>query len=149
MTKKQQNKIDNVNIINLLPYFKFPHIVAKNVLIKVLAHFKYKPDTINIIFMNDHNIKSINSKFLAHNYSTDVISFKLNQVKAGSHKIIEAEIYIGVEEVKRNSLLYKTKFYHEIKRVIIHGTLHLVGFNDNTKIKRDKMRTWEDYFLGM
>lgn len=122
--------------------------------------------------MGDKDIKRINSKFLSHNYPTDVITFKLNndiclnsgsmpslldsdkakltngEVKAAPYKNIEAEIYIGIEEIRRNSVFYKTTFYQEIKRVIIHGTLHLVGFQDNSKAKRKEMSLWEDHFLG-
>jgi rRNA maturation RNase YbeY len=198
MKKKTKHEIDKVTVINLLPRFKFPHIVAKNILLNVLEHFNCKPDNINIIFMGDGDIKRINSKFLSHNYPTDVISFKLNDrpmdgltpslldganadipngergkvssktyrtcegypdkigdtIRQNSgHEVaikniaLEAELYIGVEEVRRNSLFYKTKFYQELKRVIIHGALHLVGFKDSTPTQRDEMRSWEDHFL--
>jgi rRNA maturation RNase YbeY len=92
--------------------------------------------------MGDSDITHINVQYLSHNYSTDVISFRLNDGKK-----IEAEHYIGVEEVRRNSIYFKTGFYEEIARVIIHGALHLIGFEDDTDDKRNKMRQWEDYFL--
>jgi rRNA maturation RNase YbeY len=153
MKRIAKKEIDKVTVINLLPYFKFPHIVAKNILIDVLAHFHCKPDNLNIIFMGDSDITHINSKFLSHKKPTDVISFNLNEslIKTNSKeknwKLLEAEIYIGASQVKRNSMFYKTKFYQEIKRVIIHGALHLVGFDDKNKAKRDVMKKWEDYFL--
>ena len=150
MKKKAKSEIDKITVINLLPRFKFPHIVAKNILLNVLYHFHCKPDNINIIFMDDGDITRINSKFLSHKYPTDVISFKLNDRPTGelTPSLIEAELYIGIEEVRRNSLFYKTKFYQEIKRVIIHGALHLIGFKDNNKTQQDEMRAWEDRFLS-
>jgi rRNA maturation RNase YbeY len=147
MKKKAKNEIDNITVINLLPYFKFSHIVAKNILLNVFNHFHCKPDNINIIFMGDRDIKRINLKFLSHNYCTDIISFKLSESQATTYTKIEAELYIGIEEVRRNSIFYKTKFYQEIKRVVIHGALHLVGFKDNNKTQKDEMRSWEDHFL--
>jgi len=137
---KQKN--DGITVINLLPRFKFPHIAAKNSLGRVFKHFHFKAENVNIVFMGDRDITHINVQYLSHNYSTDVISFRLNEGKS-----VEAELYIGVEEVRRNSIYFKTGFYEEIMRVIIHGSLHLIGFEDDTDKKRDEMRKWEDYFL--
>ena len=149
MKKKTKSEIDKITVINLLPCFKFPHIVAKNILLNVFYYFHCKPDNINIIFMGDGDITRINSKFLSHKYPTDVISFKLDQSQITTNTNIEAELYIGVEEVRRNSIFYRTKFYQEIKRVIIHGALHLIGFKDKNQAQRDEMREWEEYFLSI
>ena len=135
-------KNDGIAVINLLPRFKFPHIAAKNSLRRVFDHFHYKVENINIVFMGDSDITHINVQYLSHKYSTDVISFRLNEGKK-----VDAELYIGVEEVRRNALYFKTSFYEEITRVIIHGSLHLIGFEDDTDEKRNKMREWEDFFL--
>jgi len=92
--------------------------------------------------MGDRDITHINVQYLNHDYPTDVISFRLNEgIK------VEGELYIGVEEVKRNSVFFKTKFYDEIKRVIIHGALHLIGYEDDTIKKRNQMKELEDKFL--
>jgi len=133
---------DVITVINLLPRFKFPHTIARKLLLRVLSHFQFKVESVNIVFMGDRDITHINVQYLNHDYPTDVISFRLNEGKK-----VEGEIYIGVEEVKRNSIFFKTKFYDEIKRVIIHGTLHLIGFEDNTIKKRKQMKELEDKFL--
>jgi probable rRNA maturation factor len=142
MKTAMKQKNDGITVINLLSQFKFPHIAAKNSLRRVFGHFHYKVESVNIVFMGDSDITHINVQYLSHNYSTDVISFRLNEGKN-----VEAELYIGVEEVRRNSLYFETGFYEEIQRVIIHGALHLIGFEDETDEKRSKMREWENYFL--
>ena len=165
----------NIIITNLLPNFKFPHSIAQNILIEVFAHFQCKPDNINIVFMDDNDIATINSKFLEHNYPTDVISFKLNDIadeenlmhesfpsnmrentsdkkttlEEQNYTLIEGEIYIGVNQAKHNSTFYGTKFYDEIKRVIIHGALHLIGFEDTNDVQKEEMTKWEDHFLSL
>ncbi len=140
--KTLNRKNDGITVINLLPRFKFPHIAAKKSVIKVFEHFRYRTENVNIVFMGDSDITHINVQYLSHDYPTDVISFRLNEGKK-----VEAELYIGIEEVRRNSKYFKTSFYEEVRRVIIHGALHLIGFEDDTTEKRDIMRKWEDKFL--
>tara|TARA_B000000475_G_C15916311_1_gene414683 strand:+ start:142 stop:426 length:285 start_codon:yes stop_codon:yes gene_type:complete len=75
---------------------------------------------------------------------TDVIAFNLND----SSEDLEGEIYISFEAIKINSDLYKTNINNELQRIVIHGTLHLIGYEDNTKEKKDEMTKMEDFFLS-
>ena len=97
---------------------------------------------INIIITNDEIIREMNRQFLRHNYNTDVIAFNYNE---GSY--INGEIYISIDTVKRNSSEYKVYLKEEVLRVIIHGILHLLGFNDTEKSEREKMKKMEDFWL--
>lgn len=94
------------------------------------------------IFTNDENIKRLNKKFLNHDYFTDVIAFgdDLN-------KMISGEIYISIDTVKFNAINYKVSFKNELIRVMLHGVLHLCGYEDKDKEEKKLMKLKEDYWL--
>ncbi len=107
-----------------------------------LIFYGYKLGSINIAFCSDSYIKKINSQYLKHNYYTDVITFPYIQ-----NKIISSDVLISIDTVKSNSELYQQSFQNELQRVIIHGILHLVGFDDKEESSELLMRSAEDYWL--
>lgn len=104
----------------------------------------YKVGDINIVFCNDTYLLEINQKYLNHNYFTDIITFDYSE-----NGIISGDLFISVDTVKENSLKFKVSFDEEIKRVIIHGVLHLLGYKDKTKSERLKMKDAENMALSM
>ncbi len=95
-------------------------------------------------FCSDKYLLQINKSFLKHNTLTDIITFDYSQ-----EKIISGEIYISVERVKENAAIYKQAFNKELRRVIIHGVLHLCGYSDKTGTLKKKMRQKEDDALRL
>lgn len=109
---------------------------------KVIRKEKKIPDGLNFIFTGDEKLLDINKEFLKHNYFTDVIAFGYPEGKK-----IKGEIYISCDTVKRNAINYKVSLYEEIIRVMIHGTLHLCGYDDRTEKEKKEMAGKEDYWL--
>ena len=97
-----------------------------------------------INFIDSERIKEINRKYLHHNYSTDVISFNYN----GSTENIDGEIFISIDDAAEYAKKYKVTLNSELKRLVIHGILHLKGFDDNDKINRSKMKKMENNLLN-
>ena len=87
----------------------------------------------------------MNRKHLNHDFETDIITFNLGE----NQGTIDADIYISVENVKENAKDHETEFNKELKRVMIHGILHLLGFNDHTDEEKETMRNKENECLKM
>ena len=110
---------------------------------KVIGNEGKIPGDLNFIISRDDQVRNINIEFLKHNYNTDVITFD-----NGSDSIISGEIYISIDTVRRNASDYDTDLNNELLRVMIHGVLHLCGYNDSTDEERQNMRHMEDKWLG-
>lgn len=118
--------------------------LIKTWLCNVISEEGYIAGDISFIFTDDVFLKEINLTYLEHDYFTDVITFDMSTAKS----VIDGEIYISVDTVKLNSQEYKTGFYTELRRVMVHGILHLCGLNDGDKREKELMRKREDYYLG-
>jgi probable rRNA maturation factor len=99
---------------------------------------------INYIFTDDKEILRINNEFLKHNYFTDVITFDYSESDE-----LSGEIYISIETVKRNSLKYNVKANVELRRVMVHGILHLCGYGDIKEEEISTMREREERYLKL
>jgi len=86
----------------------------------------------------------VNREFLKRDYHTDVISFDYTKGEK-----ISGDILISIERIEENARKNNVSYLEEIKRVMIHGILHLTGYNDNTKEKRKEMTRMEDLYLGI
>jgi rRNA maturation RNase YbeY len=104
----------------------------------------YALKQLNYIFCSDTYLLKINQGYLKHNTLTDVITFNLSS----KNEPIQGEIYISIERVKSNAKLYQVSMQNELSRVMIHGALHLCGYDDKTKRAKEEMRTREDYYLN-
>ena len=98
---------------------------------------------LSIIFTNDAYLVDINKKYLNRDYYTDIITF--NYVE---NDIVSGDIFISIERVKENANIFKTTFIHELNRIIIHGVLHLLKYDDNNPENKKIMTEKENYYLS-
>ena len=109
---------------------------------KVITEEKHIIDNINYIFSHDDYVLKINKEQLNHDYYTDIITFPY---KEGQE--LDADIYISVDRVKENAKKYSLNFDEELRRVMIHGILHMVGYDDKSENQKEEMRKKENYYL--
>jgi len=113
--------------------------------IKLLINSELKKlGEISIILCSDKYLLEINIEYLKHSYYTDIITF--NYVEGN---VISGDLFISVDRVKENSTKFITGFIKELYRVIFHGILHLIGYNDKTEEEQKIMREKEDLYLGV
>lgn len=98
---------------------------------------------INYIFVDDETILDINRRFIGHDYYTDHIGFDYSEDDA-----LSGDIYISLDTVKTNAEKFGATFDEELRRVIIHGLLHLCGLRDKTDEERQQMQNAEDKALN-
>ena len=99
---------------------------------------------VNIIFCSDNYILDINIRYLQHDYFTDIITFDYCE-----DKILSGDLFISIDSVQENAKEYGSDFEEELHRVIVHGILHLIGYDDHTPEDQKIMRSKEDYYLGI
>ena len=99
---------------------------------------------IAVIFCSDNYILDINRRYLGHDYFTDIITFDYCE---GDR--LSGDLFISVDSVKENSIEYGTEFEDELNRVIVHGLLHLIGYDDHTDEDISVMRSKENYYLSL
>ncbi|MGY3054479.1 putative rRNA maturation factor [Pedobacter sp. UYEF25] len=100
-------------------------------------------DEMNFIFCNDEYLLEINQKYLNHDTFTDIITFDNSETP----KQIKSDVFISIERVKDNAKLFNINTYDEVCRIMIHGTLHLLGYRDKSKFEKIKMTEMEDLYL--
>lgn len=99
---------------------------------------------INIILLTDDGLLEINKEFLSHDYYTDIITFNYSETEG----TLESELYISIDRVKENATVERVEEQVELSRVIIHGMLHLAGYEDDTPVRKAEMRSMEDKYLN-
>lgn len=125
--------------------FEFKSRALNNKWLKMVAESEIRRiGDINIIFCSDNYILDVNMKYLQHDYFTDIITFDYCEKNR-----LNGDLFISVDSVRENSLFYGTEFYDELNRVIVHGILHLVGYDDHSEEDIAVMRSKEDYYLGL
>ena len=99
---------------------------------------------ISIVFSNNDYVLEVNKQFLSHDFYTDIITFNYNE-----DDFISGDLIISIDMVRENAEKYEETFEHELHRVVVHGILHLLGLNDETKKEEAAMRIAENDALKM
>ncbi|MBQ8471565.1 MAG: rRNA maturation RNase YbeY [Alistipes sp.] len=112
---------------------------------EVAAEEGYRLGEVNYIFCSARRLLEMNREVLGHDYFTDIITFDYSDLKGEG--IIHGDIYIDVETVRDNARIYGATALEEMRRVVVHGVLHLCGQKDKTPRANRQMHRKEDKYL--
>ena len=129
------------------PYQEFSadlELFFKSVVDRIVKEYGLSNKYVNIIFLTDEELFEMNMSYLNHDYYTDIITFNY----AETPKDLEAELYISLDRVIENASINGVIFEEELLRVIVHGMLHLAGFEDSSEVKKADMRIRENSFMN-
>lgn len=127
--------------------FKLPKPRAVSTWLEAVAHAHgCEPVEVNYIFVSDTYLLDLNQDFLKHDTLTDIITFPHFEETS---KELAADIYISVDRVKENATAFGVTFDVELRRVMAHGLLHLIGFKDKTDDDEKQMRVAEDAAIAL
>ena len=110
---------------------------------KVVEIEGFRINDLNYIFCSDQYLHKINLEYLDHDTFTDIITFDNSE----DESTIEGDVFVSIERVKENSQTLNTVFDEELKRVIVHGLLHLCGYDDHSVEDKAEMRRLEGEYI--
>ncbi len=125
-----------------LPVFKRRKI--SNWLKFVVTSQSKKIGNICFVFCSDNYLLEINKRYLNHDYFTDIITFDYVE-----NNLVSGDIFVSLDRVLENSSDYNVSYNNELFRILIHGVLHLLGFNDKLEDDKVIMTEKEDFYLKM
>ena len=131
-----------IGVVNNHPRLRFSHRETQRTVGTVLQGERSSGMAISVIFVDNRFIRRVNRKFLDHDAVTDVISFPFRDGMGP-----DAEVYVNLDRARSQAKDYRVTYTEEVRRLLIHGTLHLFGYTDATKRNRVKMRKREDLYL--
>ncbi len=118
--------------------------LTSNWLKKVAEQEEKRIGGVSIIFCSDPYLLGINREYLGHDYYTDIITFDYCE-----GKLLGGDLFISIDTVRDNAAFYGTSFDNELHRVIVHGLLHLIGYDDHSDADTAAMRAAEDRALSL
>jgi probable rRNA maturation factor len=118
--------------------------IIKSWLKETITAEGYALQELNFIFCSDAYLLSMNQQYLNHDTYTDVITFDNSEV----FKTIIGDVFISIDRIRENAASFSRDFHNELCRVMVHGTLHLLGYTDKTKASKSQMTLKEDHYLS-
>ncbi len=98
---------------------------------------------VSVIFCSDMHLLEMNKQYLSHDYYTDIITFDY-----GKDNVISGDLFVSFDRIIDNAKEYENELITEVYRVVFHGILHLVGYNDKTDEEQKRMTEKENYYLS-
>ena len=142
--------LQKITLIMISYYFEDTDFVFRkktlnNKWLKLVAESEIRRiGDISIIFCSDNYILDVNQQYLQHDYFTDIITFDYCEGVR-----LSGDLFISVDSVRENAVEYGTEFDEELNRVIVHGVLHLIGYDDHCDEDIQVMRSKENYYLSL
>ncbi len=136
--------VKNLRIFSSYKKYKTNKLLFHKLVSLLTSDLDFIVESLPINFISSDQIITINKEYLNHNYSTDIITFNYS----GSNKNLDGEIFISVDDAKINAKVYNNSLKEELARLVIHGILHLIGYDDKKKSDFKKMKELENSLLN-
>lgn len=125
----------------IIKRYNYLRLVAEEIFI----HHSEKVHELNIIIMNDEELREMNKHHLNHDYYTDILTFEMPHQLSSQEKMVE--LFLSLDRIKENASKFDVSWDGELDRVFIHGCLHVCGYADDTDSAKSDMRIKEDFYL--
>ena len=135
----------NINCSNETSLSVVNNDIVGDITKRVLESMNVEDAELTFIFASDKLLSRLKKKFFNKDHLTDIIAFRLNNY---NEKFIEGEVYISLQRVKENSSQFNQPYQKEISRLVIHGCLHLMGYDDKTSSGKKNMTILENKYLS-
>jgi probable rRNA maturation factor len=132
-----------VAVFNAHARYRRRHKTVQSLVRRVLTAEKIRQAAVNVVFVTDRTMKQLNRTYLRHDRTTDVITFPLERGPGG----VGGEIYVCADQARRQAEEYAVTVGEELDRLVVHGALHLAGYDDRTAAQRRRMKSLEDRFM--
>jgi probable rRNA maturation factor len=136
------NKVKNV-FVSCEKGIRVDKKTVKKIVHLISEELNLRVSSLEFNFVSSGTITEVNIKYLEHNDSTDIITFDYSDEK----NILDGEIFISLQDALENSKKYRVSTDNELLRLIVHGVLHLIGYDDTTDSKRKKMKIVENMIV--
>lgn len=104
---------------------------------------------LNVVLTDHQTVRELNRSYLDHDYNTDVLAFSLADTTSDSDEnTVEGEVYVDLDTANERHEEFDTTFERESYRYVVHGLLHLLGYDDASQSEREEMRIREDRYLN-
>ena len=112
---------------------------------RVIEEEGYHLRTLTVVLADHDTVLALNREYLDHDYHTDVLSFPLG---AESERVVEGEVYVDLDTAYERHNEFGTSFEDEARRYVVHGLLHLIGYDDAQPEEKARLRRLEDHYLS-
>ena len=134
-----------IHVFNTHPTYTIRTSVFKELARRVFYGEGTRTAACNVVFVDDKRMVMLNTTYLKHRSPTDVLSFSLHDREDDA---VEGEVYVNVDQARRQSRLHRVTYKNELGRLVVHGVLHLLGYRDTTPRQQSRMtRRQEEYLL--
>lgn len=134
----------NLVLENLHPAYRVDKSALRRLVQRVLAGEQAAARYVGVILADHATVHDLNRTWLHHDYDTDVVSFRLSNLD----QPLEGEVYVDLDTAAERHAEFGATFAAEVERYVVHGLLHLVGYDDATPPEKAVMHALEDHYLA-
>ncbi len=138
---------ESLLIEHMHPSLQVDEAALRRLILRVLAGEAYTLAYLGVVLADHATVLDLNRTYLDHDYHTDVLSFSLDE-EAAEDAVVDGEVYVDLDTAAERHAEFGTSFEEEVQRYVVHGLLHLLGYDDATPAEKQAMHDREDHYLA-